>query len=363
MAGEITCFTCEPLAEYADLANGFARNLADVLQGPIGLLFLSLSALWIVLGGYSLLLGKTEAKHLTHELVFVIIAAILLGPLGPSAIESVYNMALEMMAGSSNVAFQVTGAELPTNEYEDLPRLAFAAERAFTSVFFVALSIAGSGGFSAQVVNTIYAFVLVLPYVLLVIAYSSQVVIAIFRVVMLAVFAPFLFMAFAFGWGHGMFLAGCKTLIGAILVLFASTVAVSLTIFGVTLLKIGDMAETSEAASKLASLENPQFLVILFMGWAGTAFLAEGTGLANSITHAALTNTGAGIMTAGLSGSVGAIGRGVRNPARLAAGTRNWTRSNVASPIKSTAGAAGKTVGAGIGAGKFLAGKIRTFND
>ncbi|EPY00236.1 membrane protein [Magnetospirillum fulvum MGU-K5] len=185
--------------------------------------------------------------------------------------------------------------------------LAAEGEKAAAKVIQAASAIARAGS-AMQLQNYLYAAILVLPYLLLVVAYSTQVVVAIFRATMVGVFAPFLFMAFAFGWGRGMAQSGAKTLLASILVLFASTAALSLTVFGVreSILNPADL--TGDRINEFASITNPEFLVVMFLGWMGTALLTEGTSIANSIAGTMLTNTASGIMTAGISGSAIAAG-------------------------------------------------------
>ncbi len=303
----ITCWTCKPLEAYVDIANKFATNLATALQAPMQLLFFSLAALWIVVTGYKILILNEDPFKFIGNLVYIIIASILLGGQGVSLIETVFKTTLDLMSSSAAVAFEVAGQKPISSDYTGLASLAASGETAIAQVFYIAGSIAKSGGLLA-VVNIVYAIVLILPYFLLMIAYSAQVVVCIFRLMMLATFAPFLFMAFSFGWGQGMAKAGIKTLIAAVLVLFASTVAFSLTIYGVNAIEIAAKApDGAKDLNAFASIANPQFITILFLGWAGAALLAEGTSIANSIAGSSLTNVAAGIMTAGMAASVGAV--------------------------------------------------------
>ena len=121
---------------------------------------------------------------------------------------------------------------------------------------------------------------------------------------MVALFAPFLSLAFAFNCTRPMFASGCKTLLGTILVLFAATSALALTIYGVQQVPIGP--DEYDNLDEFASFENSKFLMILFLGWIGTALMTEGTSMANSIAGTMLTNTAAGVMTAGAAATAGA---------------------------------------------------------
>ena len=321
---ELNCWTCEPLRAYGELASNFSTSLAVELQAPMNILFVSFTGLWIVLAGYKIALEAVQYSGLAISLIYVVIAWILLGSQGASLIENVYNATLQIMTSSSEVAFKVAGGEIPRGYYTGLPALSFASERAIGSVFDMASNILASGRF-VNPIRWIYAIVLILPYFLLIIAYASQVVVAIFRVMVIAVLAPFLFMSFAFGWGQGMAQAGVKTLIASVLVLFASTTALAVTIYFINSFSVEELSAKGADLGEFVSIRNSKFLLTIFIGWAGTAFMAEGTSIANSIAGSSLTNVATGIMTAGLGSaglatfgaSKGAIGFGLTAGSRF----------------------------------------------
>jgi hypothetical protein len=285
-----------------DLTQEFVDRLSDALQNPMLILFGSLCGLWIVVSGIKLALHMTDINQIIKDFVFVSITGILLGSLGTSLISDVYTSAISIMGGSSGAVFALASSS-QSSGYSGLVGLAANGELAVVKVFQSAGAISRAGS-AFNIANYVYAFILVLPYFLLIVVYSSQVVVAIFRATMVGVFAPFLFMAFAFGWARGMAQSGAKTLLASVVVLFASTAALSLTIYGVNeVIKLDPTALTGKALNEFASISNPAFLVILFLGWMGTALVTEGTSIANSIAQTALTNAAAGIMTAGVSAS------------------------------------------------------------
>lgn len=302
------CWTCDPLKAYVDLSQDFVDRLSDVLQAPMLMLFASFCGLWIVVSGIKLALRMTDLNKIIEEFVYVSITGVLLGSLGTSLISSIYSSAISIMGGSSAAVFSLA-AKVESSGYSGLVSLAANGEQAVYKVFQAAGAIVSAGSLYRFVLY-VYAVLLVVPYFLLVVVYSSQVVVAIFRATMCGVFGPFLFMAFAFGWGRDMAKSGAKTLLASVVVLFASTAALSLTIYGVNKGITFNPADlTGEALNKFASVSNPDFLVILFLGWMGTALMTEGTSIANSIAQTALTNTAAGIMTAGVTGSAALLGK------------------------------------------------------
>lgn len=69
-------------------------------------------------------------------------------------------------------------------------------------------------------------------------------------------------------------------------------------LYGVAAMNVADPALTGSVGEILA-FDNPTLLVAIALGWLGTAFMAEATGMANSIAGSQLTNTAAGVITAG----------------------------------------------------------------
>lgn len=297
------CFTCGPLKEYVDLSKDFADKVSEYLQEPMLMLFASLAGLWVVVSAIKLLLNMTNKWEMAKDGVFISITGILLGSQATGLISYVYSGALSIMSSSSAMIFSIAGDVKGSTGYSGLVALAANGEKAMLSVFQSAGAIIDAANFYSPQLY-LYAAVLVFPYLLLIIAYSTQVVVGIFRLMMVAIFAPFLFMAFAFNWGRPMAQSGAKTLLASILVLFASTAALALAVYGVNAIPIDDPKElTGAKVREFASIGNPQFLIIMVLGWIGTALMTEGVSLANSIAGTALTNTAAGTMTAGTAGS------------------------------------------------------------
>ncbi len=296
------CWSCTPLQKYVDLSTSFADNLSTSLHDPMFKLFLALAGLWAVISAYKLYIKMTDLNGIIKDFAFITITGVLLGGQGTGLISTVYSASIDIMGGASAAVFSLAGNAEQSTGYSGLVGLAANGELAVAKVFQAAEAVAKEGAlYKPQ--YYIYAFLLVLPYFLLVVAYSAQVVVAIFRAALVAVFAPFLFMAFAFNWGRSMAVSGAKTLLASILVLFACTAALSLCIYGVNSLVLDPTKLVGNDARNFANVASVEYLVVLFLGWAGTALMTEGTAIANSIAQTALTNAAAGIMTAGVSAS------------------------------------------------------------
>lgn len=329
------CWTCDPLQQYVDLSQGFADKLGNTLHDPIFILFASLCGLWMVLSALKLNFQMTTKDEIIKDFVFISITGLLLGSQGAGLISQVYSGALDIMGGSAEAVFSIAGEAQRSTGHKGLVALAANGEIAVAKVIQAAMAIMQAGALY-EIQNYIYALILVVPYFLLVVAYSGQVVVAIFRAAMVAVFAPFLFMAFAFGWGRDMAKAGAKTLLATILVLFASTAALALVIYGVNTIDLDPTLLKGKALNEFASISNPQFLVILFLGWMGTALMTEGISMANSIASTALTNSAVATMTAGAAGTALMLGKkGPGMAGNAAAGfSRAWQfgQSAIADP-------------------------------
>ena len=147
------------------------------------------------------------------------------------------------------------------------------------------------------------AVLTVLPYALLLIVYFAQVVVTIFRVMMFAALSPILMTALGFGWGKDIALNGVRTLFAAFMVLFGATIALAICLYGVKELGIAENPESVKDISNVLRLDSPTLWVAIALGWLGTAFMAEATGMANSIAGSQLTNQAAAVITAGAVGT------------------------------------------------------------
>lgn len=344
------CFTCEIVDEYVTLANGFTQDLSSLLVSPMWTLFLSLAGIWIIVWGYKIILGHGNIAEFGKEFVFVIIASILLSGQGPELVNTIYSASLDIMGSAASVALAVGqkgGAGDPTGGLAGMPALVKMAEDGVREVFGMAGQIASQG----SMMNTlpyIYALALIIPYFLLLVVFFSQVVVSIFRIMMLATFSPYLMLAFAFGWGRGMAMKAISTLLAAFMVLFAASAAVAVVMYGVQSLSVGqpgtiDLQDLSVTSAKL--------LLAMALGWMGTAFLTEATGLANSITSSALTNNAAAVITAGAAGTaMGLAKAGVKLAPAAAGGPAGMAVGWAAGKAMDGAGATAEAAGYGAGA-------------
>ncbi|MAO55950.1 MAG: hypothetical protein CMM61_09640 [Rhodospirillaceae bacterium] len=319
MDTEIPCVLCGVVDEYVRLANEFTQGLSDVLLGPFWAIFLGISGLWIISHGMRVVTGKPDVAGFFHELVFLIIAAALLGGQGPWLVNMIYKAALSTMSGAASLVLEAGGGITAKtnlngqtidyvsqygqstngiNGLDGMTGLVAVAQKGVFKVFGLAQSL-GRQTTLTNLWPVVFALLILAPYAILMIVYFAQVVVTIFRVMMFAAVSPILMMALGFGWGKDTAINGARTLFAAFMVLFGSTIALAVCLYGVTKLGIGDAVENQQALQELLSLDNPKLWVAIALGWLGTAFMAEATGMANSIAGSKLTNQAAAVITAG----------------------------------------------------------------
>ena len=95
--------------------------------------------------------------------------------------------------------------------------------------------------------------------------------------------------------------------------------------------------------------QKSDLLVVIVLGWMGVALMTEGVGLANSITGTALSNTAAGLLSAGIGGSAAFAARHVRGALGAGSGysqLRQGTADNIGGFMQM--GSDAKAVGARV---------------
>ena len=311
---KIECITCDSLDLYAELSKGYIEAVSLALYDPVLTVFASLVGLWVVVSGLQIWLAMVSPVHIMRDFLGIIIAFGLLTAQGGEFVSNIYESSLDLMGGAALIAFTV-GPNAPPLESDGIRGMMEATENGVSTVFIAAYDVIADGNFLSPT-SYLYAFLLVLPYFAVIALFFSKIVVSIFRLIMLGIFAPFLIMFFAFGWGRGMAIAGLKTLLAAIVVLFAAAASVGLLLYGVGII-LGDGSSLGADGSDLLETK---YLTLLILGWVGTALMTEGIGLANSITEATLSNVAAGIISAGIIGSgVAASSYAYKNPKTAAA--------------------------------------------
>jgi type IV secretion system protein TrbL len=292
------CWSCGPLQLYLDKAESFTGNLSDALTPAMLVLFLSLLGAWIIYTGIRVVISPGSVKGtIANDGLSLLLASILLGGHAAGLITGVYTATMSVIGGAASTAFEVAGAS-PAAGYSGLTALLASMEQAIIRVVRVAAAIADEGGMS-DLAPYIYSFLLLTPFVVMVVLYLAQVIMSVFNVVAVTAMAPVLALFVGFNWGRQMAVSGIKVLISSGLILFACTLAMALAVSGVTSL---DLVEAKEDPTTFASLDNPDLLVVIAMGFLGIAMMSQATSLANSIAGTFLSSAGA-TMIAGTAGT------------------------------------------------------------
>lgn len=302
------------IEEFEQLANEFTSDLSIVLLPGLQTIYMALVGIWVMLTGLKLMKGKADAGDIFRDTLYVFIAYLLLFSKGNILVSYLFEAAMTVLGSAASMIINVGAQAIGTTEASGFSTLAISVEEGITKVMQLAYSISLEWSITNPF-TALYAVVLVLPYILLVIAYVSQIMIAIFRLVLLVCISTFLMLAYGYEWGREMAKEGIKTLLASFLALMGSTAAVSIVIYGVTRLNIGqDSMDTSDI-----SLLTAPYVLAVILGWCGTALLMEGTAQANSIAKSSLTNNAAGVMTAGIAGTGWALAKKAASGASLPA--------------------------------------------
>ena len=264
--------------------------------------------LWAVVTGYKFWFGMVSPLVVLKDVLAIVVSFTLLQAQGSDLVTNIYDAAMDLMVGMARVSFTLgpNAPAIPDNGIEGLMR---ATEDGVGRVFAVAGQALDSAG-KFDVAAWLFAGLLVLPYFLIVVGFFAKVVVAVFRIMMIGIFTPFLILGFAFGWGREMAKSGFKTLLSSVFVLFAASAAVGLLLYGVDTLHENITPEQARGEGLFSS----DYLTILMLGWVGAALMTEGIGLANSIAGTALSNTAAAVITAGVTASAGVAWRHVAKP-------------------------------------------------
>ena len=309
------CFTCSIVERYVDLSSRFTENLSELLLAPMWTLFIALAGLWVVIQGIRLAIAHTGWENIVKEFAFVAIAALLLAGHGQGLVNGVFKASLATMGEAANVALAAGGdieSRQPSKEWEKMPgrvadagmvKLAWTAEEGLRGVFGYATDLMSATTLRDQR-PLFFGLLLILPYLAVAVVYLSQVVVSIFRIMMLAAISPFLMLGFGFGWGRPMMAAGVRTLLSSFLVLFAATAALAVLLYAVDQLGIGAVPtaedtgffgnDEEETLRSMATFSNGALVIAIFMGFAGVAFMVEATHIANSVTGLGAVERGVG---------------------------------------------------------------------
>ena len=327
------CFSCKAVEKYSDLAGRYVSGMSEAFAEPMQTIFMSFVMLWAVVSGLMITMGDKPPQSLIKDFFFIVVAFGLMQSQGTELIANVYNISLTLMADVARTSFSL-GRDAADIDGAGFSGLLKTGEAGIRGVFAVSYETFDSGG-TLDWKTYVLPLLLIIPYFMVVVVFFSKIVVAIFRLMMAGTFSPFLIMCLAFQWGRPMAIAGMKTVLSTIAILFAASAAFGLLLFGIS----GYDAE-GLARDRMSFWES-DVLVFIALGWMGVALMTEGVGLANSITGTALSNTAAGLLTAGISGTAAMATRQTRRVAGLVGSRGMAARESMMERMTGGSGAVG----------------------
>ena len=316
------CLTCPVVGKFGDITHELLGKLAIILQVGMVNIFIMAFPLWFVFAIFQTAIGESSIQKIIRDFIYAIIAFILLKVYGSDIVGGLYKLSLDIIGSTAQLTFihgePAVHPESQSYSVSGIVNLVYTVEMAVKSVFLLGWNlILKASGFIDTIVISVCVFAgLFIPYFGILAVFFSKVLIAMFRVMMLAIFAPLIMFCFAFNWGRSMAASAAKTLFSALLIIFACTASMALLIYGANV--IADEFDFTQGLD--LNKVWPQIFILAMLGWAGIAFMLDAVGIANSLSGSVLSNLGAGMLTAGM-GSMAAAGMraakgGVTNPAK-----------------------------------------------
>ena len=320
------CLTCPVVGKYGDISHNLLGELAHILQDGMVKIFLMAFPLWFVFAIFQTAIGESSIQKIIRDFIYAIIAFVLLKIYGADIIGGLYKLSLDIIGSTAQLTFihgdPVVHPEAHRYSVSGIVNLVYTVEIAVKDVFLLGWNlISKASGFTDTLVISVMVFVgMFIPYFGVLAVFFSKVLIAMFRVMMLAIFAPLIMFCFAFNWGRSMAASAAKTLFSALLIIFACTASMALLIYGANVIS-SEFDFTKEL--DLTKIW-PQIFILAMLGWAGIAFMLDAVGIANSLSGSVLSNIGSGMMTAGMGA--------------MAATALHYGKSGVGKPAANLAG-------------------------
>ena len=324
-AGEEFCASCELVGVFTERAHGFVETIGSFMQAGIVNIFIAVLPVWFLVMMFYLLLGTKRLPEVARSFTYIIITYILLTFNGSAIVTGLYAMSLELIGSVGQVTFsnfsdgggmpQWSGSESYVSSA--IVNLVYTIESSVQTVIdYGNLMTSKTAWYQAIVIWANVTLFIILPYVAMTTMFFSKLVIAIFRVVLLSLFAPVIMFFVAFDWGREMGKTALKTLLASIFIAVAATAAMSLVIFIMGEL-VADLVEVKGKETPAIADIWPIVFALMTLAWMGVAFMVDGNGVANSLAGSTLSNAAAALMTTAISATalsgarkMGSLGKG-----------------------------------------------------
>ncbi|WP_159096766.1 type IV secretion system protein [Pseudovibrio sp. Alg231-02] len=273
----------------------------DIAFDPMLAIFVSLACLWAVFQGFKVVTGAADIGWIATQFVFLFFGFGVLMALQYGLAGQVYEVTYNVMFG---IPASIMGGGSGSNAVVELVS---GIETAFMRPINMAKSMMDSAGFFDKVGYVIFTGLIMLPFILMMIVFVTQVAIGLFRIMITCLFAPYIISLSAFPWGREQIMNGVRTLLGAIITLVAVTLVFSLIVKGVeSLVPSGDGIGTDLGNADTWSA----YIVVILTAWSGVALIQEAVSLAGTIAQASLNAATSGAMMSGIGGMASSYMKG-----------------------------------------------------
>ncbi|WP_328586806.1 type IV secretion system protein [Pseudovibrio brasiliensis] len=255
-------------------------------------IFVSLACLWAVFQGFKVAAGAADVAGIATQFVFLFFGFGVLMALQ-------YGLAGQVYEVTYNVMFGIPASIMGGGGSSAVVNLVSNIEAAFVQPINMAKSMMDSAGLFDKIGYVIFTGLIMLPFILMMIVFVTQVAIGLFRIMIICLFAPYIISLSAFPWGREQIMNGVRTLLGAIITLVSVTLVFSLIVTGVeSLVPTGDGIGTDLNDDTAWGA----YIVVILTAWSGVALIQEAVSLAGTIAQASLNAATSGAMMQGIGG-------------------------------------------------------------
>ncbi len=299
------CISCGLVKAYVANGDELVNNFMNVAFEPMLAIFASVSGIWFVVQGVKMGLGKLDVHGAAEQIILLVLGASALVSLKYGVAASLYKATMAIMFGLPALFTESGGSGS-----EVIVNLVASIEAAFASPINMARALMDGAGWFDKIGYFFFTVFLLVPFVLMMIVFLTQVAIGLFRIITICLLLPFIVAVSSFPWGREQILVAGRTLLGSIITMVTVT-----TVFSLVMKGVEELASTGEKLGTDITNDNTwsDYILIMLLSYSGAALVNEAVSIASTITQAALNAASSGAMMSG-------IGRGATAPIRGAVG-------------------------------------------
>ncbi|SDQ36642.1 type IV secretion system protein TrbL [Pseudovibrio sp. Tun.PSC04-5.I4] len=296
------CISCPLIEKYVESGDQYVNGLMNIAYDPMVTIFASLACLWAVWQGFKLVTGTTDMSWVVTQFVFIFFGFGVLTALK-------FGLAGQVYTATTTLMFGIPGALMGAGSGTDaITGLVSNLETAFTRPFSMGKAMMNGAGWLDKAGVVLFVAALMLPFILMMIAFVTHVAIGLFRVMIVCLLAPYVIAISAFPFGRDKIGAGISTLLSAILTLVAVSLVFLLVIAGVgSLMPAGQKLSTDIFQAETWG----KYVLVILTAWSGVALVQEAVSLAGTLAQVTLNAATPGMMMSGVGQTAGAYGKGI----------------------------------------------------